>query len=291
MISECAAAAYATVDKSAFALDNVQSQFLSKTDPPTPIDYTVQHISTGRRFAVRFVLGSQNGRNVICATICFASLKATDGQKAMRYTVGRGTPYKIEAITLDDLEPKTPLGPFMKFQRFPIYEPSRGSNSMLDSAATTTKIATSACQISSDLSNHPSGHMSHFLGILNLSDYHVLDTPPAVSKISVGLFAIDDKTRTPRQSEFALFTSLNHSIWFHRHDGFRADEMCHVEARTSWANGDGRAYVDTRIFGGDDQLIATCAQEVSFVLDFCTDVLLAHHLPQGNHVQVIESRC
>lgn len=58
-----------------------------------------------------------------------------------------------------------------------------------------------------------------------------------------------------------MYTSLNHGVYIHRHDAFRADEMCYIEARSPWA-ADGRALVQTRIFARDGGLVASCVQEV-----------------------------
>lgn len=264
LISECAAAAYETVDSS-FALDNVQAQFLSATKPDQPISYTVTRLSTGKRFAVRLVTASQqhNQKTVLSATLAFASHPAADNHPAMTHTVHRETPHSIPAITLDDLEPALcPLGPFMKFQRLPVHTPPTSDS--FDPTSNMSRITTTACHISPSLP-HPSTHKIHTLALLNLSDYHVLDAPLILSDLTFGLPAINDTTKIPTPSQVKMFTSLNHSVYFHKnHGGFRADEMCYAEAKCSWA-GEGRALVLTRIFSKDGGLIASCVQEVSLV--------------------------
>lgn len=124
-------------------------------------------------------------------------------------------------------------------------------------------IVTSACQ-TYPIST-PSGSVEHILGMLNLSDYHVLDVPLQLSGITNGIYAIGDTSLTATPLETKVSTSLNHTIHFHVHDGFRADDLCYVEVETPWAR-DGRAMMTSRIFTKDGLLIATCTQEGFYVL-------------------------
>lgn len=104
--------------------------------------------------------------------------------------------------------------------------------------------------------------ITHTLGILNLSDYHVMDSPLQLSGITFGHPAIGDKMQTRTLSQIKVGTTLNHSIHFHVHDGYRADDLTYIEAEVIWVK-DGRAMVVTKIFTKDGLLIATCTQEVS----------------------------
>ena len=57
--------------------------------------------------------------------------------------------------------------------------------------------------------------------------------------------------------------TLNHTIHFHRFDGWRADGPdggVYVELRSPWAK-DGRVLAHSTIFGRDGVVVATCAQE------------------------------
>lgn len=107
----------------------------------------------------------------------------------------------------------------------------------------------------------PAGSQAHLLGIIYLSDYHIMDCPLRIHDIPLGLFPINDRTRTKQPASMKIMTSLNHAIHFHVHDGFRADELVYVEATTPWAK-DGRALIHSRIFSHKGLLIATCVQEV-----------------------------
>jgi acyl-CoA thioesterase 8 len=65
--------------------------------------------------------------------------------------------------------------------------------------------------------------------------------------------------------EIGMMVSLDHTIYFHSPRGFRADEWLLTEAESPWA-GDGRGLVMQKIWTREGKLVATCFQEVSYVL-------------------------
>lgn len=103
--------------------------------------------------------------------------------------------------------------------------------------------------------------ISHKLGIVNISDFHVMDSPLQLNDIPFGFPPIGDSTRTPTRSLLKFGTSLNHAIYFHVHDGYRADDLIYIEVENLWIK-DGRTMLSTKIFDKDGLLIATCSQEV-----------------------------
>ena len=143
----------------------------------------------------------------------------------------------------------------MKFQRLPLI------HSTPQSPETTIKPV--VAHIIGPM-NASAGTLPHVLGLLNLSDYHVLGTAPAVHGLDVGIAAIGDASRALTRPNFKLFTSLNHTIHIHSYD-FRADEMTYIEVTTDWA-ADGRALMHSRLFSKAGQLIASCVQEAYYVL-------------------------
>lgn len=262
-MSQCTVAAHETLPDKSCTLTSIQAQFLSGGNPLEPLTYTVQSLSSGRRFIVRLVIASQKHRNIASATLTFAT-QAARSAPAMTYSIQRETQATLDEITLNDLEPLTAVGPFMKFQRFPVVNSSsRGRNNV--PLRPESGITLSAAHISPPLP-HPSQHIIHTLGLLNLSDYHVLSTPLQLSRLTFGLFAPGDETRAPTRQNAKLFTSLNHAVYIHDLDGFRADEMCYIEGRSGWA-GSGRAEIRTRIFSRDGKVRASCAQEAYYVLE------------------------
>lgn len=112
----------------------------------------------------------------------------------------------------------------------------------------------------------PAGSLAHHLAVIYVSDYHVMDCPLTIHGVDCGLFAIDDHDRTrTSMPAMKVMTSLNHTVHFHVHDGFRADELMYIEVSSPWAR-DGRAMVHSRIFSHQGVLVATCVQEVCTLL-------------------------
>ena len=254
LMSECAVAAQHTVSED-FVLDSLQSHFLGGPSSTKPMQFKVTRLSNGRRFAVRGVVIEQDGKSLLTATVQFVSSSPWNGP-AMVHSVSRQTNHSISKITLDDLEVgRHKLGPFMKFQRLPPIYRSVGS-----SPSPVSGITASVAQIIPSITD-AAGSNIHTLGIINLSDYHVMDAPMQLSNITFGMPAVNDYSRTPTHQMNKIGTTLNHTIHFHTHDRFRADDLTYIEAETSWAK-DGRAMISTKIFSRDGMLIATCVQEV-----------------------------
>jgi acyl-CoA thioesterase 8 len=279
-MSLAAAAAYKTVAFD-FAIDTLSAHFISGPKPDRPLQQRVQRLSDSGRFAHRVVSVEQDGRVMVHVTCSFVRSDALKG-RSMVHDVSRATTETIDRITLDDLEPgRTRQGPFMKFQRLPLVYtgelPTRpqtegfcvaeddrflGPESQKRSPRPQDITYTSVAQISPPISDN--SRRIHALGILSLSDFHVLDCAPTAHKVPFGLPEINDTTRTPTYSSFSRHTSLNHRVQFHVHEGFRADGLTYIEVVTPWA-GRRRAEMGSRMFSKDGKLIATCVQEAYYV--------------------------
>jgi acyl-CoA thioesterase 8 len=104
---------------------------------------------------------------------------------------------------------------------------------------------------------------SHILAIIHISDFYLLDAPLALHGLSFGIPAIGDPERKPTRSDAKFLVTLNHTIHFHRLDGWRADGPdggVYVELKNPWAK-DGRVLAHSNIFGRDGVVVATCVQE------------------------------
>lgn len=253
-MSECAVAAQHTVTDG-FVLDSLQAHFLGGPSPKKPMQFKVTRLSNGKRFAVRGVAIEQDGKVMLTATIQFVSSSPWNGP-AMAYSVARQTNHMVPRITLDDLEVgRHRLGPFMKVQRLPLTYKSKEP-----SPSPVSGVTASVAQITPPITE-PAGGSIHILGIINISDYHVMDAPMQLSGITFGMWAVNDYSRKPTPQMHKIGTTLNHTIHFHTQHGFRADELTYTEDETSWAK-DGRAMISTKIFSQGGKLIATCVQEV-----------------------------
>ena len=254
-------AAYETVP-SGFSVDTINTHFVSGPKAALPLQIKVQRLSESGRFMTRVVDASQSGTTMVHVTCSFVRTSAMKGP-SMTHAGGRKTTQTINAITLDDLElGRDRLGPYMKFQRLPlVYD---GPGAAPRAPPPESFIYTSVAQISPSIPT--ADPRTHALGIICLSDYHILDAPPTLHGITFENPLIGDTQRTPTQQNFERMTSLSHTVHFHIHDGFRADDLCYIEVTCPWTNGR-RAEVDSRIFDKDGKLIATCVQGSYYVLN------------------------
>lgn len=253
-MAEAAAAAYKTVPEG-FMLDSLHTQFMVGPKADRPLVYKVQRVSQGRRFAVRIIIIEQDDKPVVAVTASFMSSQAWTGQ-AMKHAAAIQIKERIDEITLDDFdEMRTERGPFMKFQRLPLQHSSPQDPS--------TTIAPVVAKIDPPIRS-PTGTAAHLLAIVHMSDYHVMDCPLSIHGVEFGISKINDYERKQVPYRMKIMTSLNHTIHFHIHDGFRADDLLYVEATSPWAK-DGRGMIHTKIYTRDGLLVATCVQEVSAV--------------------------
>ncbi|KAI5370764.1 Putative acyl-CoA thioesterase, HotDog domain superfamily [Septoria linicola] len=255
-----AAAAYKTVAQG-FAIDMLSVQFIAGPTAKTKMHFKVDRLNDGGRFASRLVTTTQNGKIITHVTCSFVRASAMGGP-SISHTPQRATSDAISKITFDDLdENRHDEGPWMRFQRLSLendrmgYRPERS----LPEHLVHTFVATISPPIKAPESE------IHVLGIIALSDYHVVDCPPITHHLGFGQPLLGDETRTPTNNDFDRFTSLNHTVHFHAHEGFRADEFTYIEARCPWS-GRRRGLIETRIFSKDGTLIATCTQEGYYVL-------------------------
>lgn len=255
-----AKAAYETVSDD-FYIDTLQAHFLSGAEVDRAIRLHVQRLSDTGRFATRVVSLKQDEAIVVHVTCSFIRKSAMQGP-SMKHSVSRATRQKIDKITLDDFAPiRTDAGPWLKYQRFPLTHTAAGEAH--EHAPPQSFTYTSVGQVSPPIATD--GHRIQSLGIIALSDYHVLDCPPTLHGLSFGTPGIGDESQASTENDFKLLTSLNHSIIFHVHDGFRADELCYIEANSPWA-AERRAEIQSRIFSNSGNLLATCKQEGYYVL-------------------------
>jgi len=254
-------AAYETIGPD-FAIDSLSTHFVAGPDPKLPLRCRVQRLNDGGRFVTRTVSLEQEGKRKVFVTCSFVRYEALGGP-SMTHCMPRQSHQLIDKITLDDLElAKNSLGPYMKFQRLPLIPISTATTSPIESTPD-AMVYTAVGTISPALSSK--NPKIHALAIIALSDYHVLDAAPTLHGRTFGLAHIDDTTRTPTGHDFKLYTTLNHTIHFHRHERYRADELCYIEVTSPWA-GRRRAEMQSRIFDRRGGLVATCVQEAYYVL-------------------------
>jgi acyl-coenzyme A thioesterase 1/2/4 len=84
-------------------------------------------------------------------------------------------------------------------------------------------------------------------------------------RLEGALSKLQDAKSKSEHKEIGMMVSLDHSIYFHNPWKFRADEWMLTEMESPWA-GEGRGLVLQKIWAKDGTLIATCTQEVCFLL-------------------------
>jgi acyl-CoA thioesterase II len=261
-MSLAAAAAYETVSDD-FMIDTLHTYFLAGPKYEQRLQLKVQRLNDGGRFATRMVTVEQAGLAVVHVTCSFVRSSAMSGN-AMTHSIRRASSGTIDEITLDDLEHgRDSRGPIMKVQRLSI-TPHNGTTEGPGTTPPESLTYTSAATISLPITS--TDHKTQALGIIALSDYHVLDAPPTLHGVPFGLPAIGDRTRSAIPTQFSVYTSLNHTIRFHLHDSFRADgQPKYIEVTSPWA-AKRRAEVHSRIFSNDGRLIASCVQGSYYVM-------------------------
>lgn len=253
MMAEAAAAAYKTVPEG-FVLDSLHTQFLIGPKANQPLTYKVQRISQGRSFAVRIVTIEQGGKIVVATTVSFMS-DAARTARAFKHAAPIKIQKRIQEITLDDFEgQRNHLGPFMKFERL--------AHEHATPRHFSTTIAPVVAKIDPPMKS-PAGSAAHLLAVVHLSDFHVMDCPLGIHEVNHGQPKVGDYERKRTPFDMKIMTSLNHTIHFHVHDGFRADQLLYIEVNSPWAK-DGRGLIHSKIYTEEGLLIATCVQEVSF---------------------------
>ncbi|CZT15639.1 uncharacterized protein RCC_12034 [Ramularia collo-cygni] len=286
LMAFAAAAAYETLEDD-WAIDTLQSHFLLGPDATVPLRFKVQRLSDGGRFAVRAVEVLQGGKVVCFVTCSFVRPKSLHGP-SMQHTVSRATDLKVSSITLDDLASTSSSSSqgnrWMQFQRLGVVFPPHQTNDPHPSSTPSPSkgIYTSVGTIPSlnsfpptnnntnTNSNNKNNQKLHALGLIALSDYHVLDGPPHLHSLTtnqppIGQNPTTSTTPPTRKSDFQRLTSLNHNIHFRLHEGFQASELCYVEVTSAWT-GARRGGISSRIFTPSGELIACCFQEGYFVL-------------------------
>jgi acyl-CoA thioesterase-2 len=243
-IAQGLAAARRTID--GWPAHNVSGQYLRAGAPEVPVDYRVEPVRDGRRYASRRVLASQNGRpifDMLCAfhdpedgpRHQYAERPASPPPDALESTASfvqrnahRLPPGMAEIYTLPfpvELRPIDPEAVFFE----PLAAPKRDFWLRMPSAA----------EIADPL--------DHQALLAFLSDYWLAGT--------VGAMHV-----RPGDGEHVATVTLNHNLWFHA--PVRADAWLLHQTDSPWA-GDGRGLARGLLYDEDGRLVATTAQEIS----------------------------
>lgn len=280
----------------------LQSHFIAPGMTDKPLIYQVDRVKTSPSSALRSIRVLQENKTIILSTASFSKIKSSS-RPAIKHSAERQvkTPLGGWTIRLDDFE-KTEAGATgIRGERLPVNRSNLcqllilfksyktdmqlmiAMSHLVASPATAVVpilLQMAPSSVSFDISQAAKGHI---LVLAGLSDLYVLDSPLTAHGLSYGIPAIGDHSRTFTKPDTDFLTSTSHTIYFHLHEGFRTDKVLQVEVHSPWAS-NGRVFIESRIFHGDGQdgLVATCIQEVSYSHDYV--------LPHGSLIDAFDSR-
>ncbi|KAH8805105.1 palmitoyl-CoA hydrolase [Xylogone sp. PMI_703] len=258
MLPQCALAAYMTLPPHPhFYLHCLQSHFISVGIPSEPVTYKVNRIKTSLSTAIRVINAMQNDLLIMFSTASFTTKR--NAPVLTHSAVPEFELYESErGFTNDEMQNyRTTNGPFWKWQILPTARQKNVPTPSSDCVRALLQFEPFLEPLS-----YPQPEIIHILGILQLSDISILDASIGVHGFAFGLSSFRRWRPLPK-----VYTTMNHTVHFYLHEGFRADEPVYGEMRSPWAR-DGRVLAQSRLFTADSnsRLIATCTQEGLVIL-------------------------
>lgn len=225
---------------------NVTGQYLRAGVPEVPVDYQVEAVRDGRRYASRRVLASQSGKPIFDMLCAFHDPE--DGpshQYAERPS--SPAPDTLESTASFARRNAHRLPPAMVAiytQPFPVeLRPIDPEAVFFEGLKTPRRDFWLRMPSAADIADP----LDHQALLAFVSDYWLAGT--------VGGMHVK-----PGQAERVATVTLNHSLWFHA--PVRADAWLLHQTDSPWA-GDGRGLARGLIYDETGRLLATTAQEVS----------------------------
>ncbi|EGP90572.1 unnamed protein product [Zymoseptoria tritici ST99CH_1A5] len=300
VIAQCLAAAQKTVPAD-FNVHSMHCYFVLNGNADIPILYSVEHVREGRSFATRTVQARQRGQPIFTTTLSFTREGSGGKQKVEHQAKMPVLPVPQEEDPDDALRgPNSPFvtlpvnienndSPNPHEKRTRQWIKSRGTISdegghqahlsalayMSDSyfigtVARTHKLwrySTTPKNKKDGSGNTPiTNDVLHRLQKLKTMDVEELKRKEGLDDDIINqIKSLEIKDGKivgikDRRPEIGMMVSLDHSIYFHSPRDFRADQWLLAEAETPWA-GDGRGFVQQRIFTKEGKLVASCVQE------------------------------
>ncbi|MCJ1227761.1 hypothetical protein MMC12_004420 [Toensbergia leucococca] len=305
-IAQSLAAAQLTIESpspannnATFLIHSMHCYFVLAGDASIPILYHVERVREGKSFKTRTVQARQRGKCIFTTTLSF--MRETSGGKK---TIDHEHPIPENAIEAlkeilkeeerKEVEDKEAAangveneGPFLA-KRLGILNKS------------SPKIYTKKTHQWLKARGHisPAGNtQAHLSALAYMSDSYFIGTVPRVHDLTrlttaspfsnakiLGSVAEmeangkdqairDEQLRRKEQSDeeekkkprISMMVSLDHTIYFHRPREIKADEWLFTEMESPWT-GEGRGLVFQKIWSKEGRLVASCVQEVSWML-------------------------
>ncbi|KAJ5987926.1 hypothetical protein N7481_003136 [Penicillium waksmanii] len=278
-IAQSLSAAQQTV-QGEFVANSLHGSFIYAGNSEDPIFYHVERLRDGKGFCTRCVRALQRTRPIFICNVSFTKKRDTGkGKENIQHAspMPPGIPVPEDMCTFGD-EINSPfinrsVGVLDKGgQRRPedkcFHQWIKANGTLSPSAS--VQVHQAALAFMSDsyfLAGVPHSH-----GIWQFVETPISEFHPSPN----GLSASTEKhteIRRPHleppedravveEPRVSMMVSLDHTIYFHNMEYFRADEWLLSEIQSSWA-GNGRGLVQQRIWTKNGEPVATCIQEVS----------------------------
>lgn len=280
-IAQSLRAAQSTVD-SGFNAHSMHCSFVFAGGSETPIFYHVERVRNGRRFCTRTVRAMQGELPIFLATVSFTRLVEQPKGTVVEHAepIPPNVPFKDRNVVQEFKSSDT------RMDDTPYVNKSVGVRQISSTGPQAARmhqwVKSRGC-ISSTV-----GQDVHLAALAFMSDSYflaavphshgilVFESPPATEfyESSHDIFSSSEshtKVRRPHLEasrgvlqavqRVTMMVSLDHAIYFHNPQCFKADEWLLTEVQSSWA-GDGRGLVYQRMWTKNGILVATCVQEV-----------------------------
>lgn len=296
LVAQCLHAARRTLapdQHPGFFPHSFHGSFIRAGQGSVPVVYEVEKLFDGRNFAARRVTAKQNQLVVFVANISLtrspssssSSPKPSDGSfGGIAAPAKKGFDHEpMRPGNIPAVPPVAPPGGIEKIGRWPeediLQLPLAAVQNGLDSKNPPSKQKIYRYIRTSPRISHEGGMHEHLAALAFLSDGTFLPDTVLISHVNGDPRSSTDVHERLRNRGFiGMCVSLDHTVYFHRAAGFRADDWMLVERSSAWV-GNERAVVTARIWGQDGRLIATCVQEVSLpLLRTCFHLLMANRL-------------
>lgn len=262
-----------------FVANSLHGSFIYAGNSKDPVFYHVERLRDGKGFCTRSVRALQGTRPIFICTVSFTKKpNAEKGKENIQHasSMPPGIPVPEDRSTYGD-EIKPPfvnrsVGVLDKGGR---HRPADKrfhqwikSNDTLSPSAS-LQVHQAALAFMSDsyfLAGVPHSHEIWQFVETPISEFH--PSPNGLSSSTEKHAEIrrphleSPEYRAGGESRVSMMVSLDHTIYFHDMENFRADEWLLSEIRSSWA-GNGRGLVQQQMWTKNGELVATCIQEVS----------------------------
>ncbi len=215
---------------------SMHAYFLRAGSSQAPVDYTVVRNRDGRSFSHRTVNAEQNGKLIFTAMVSFHG----EDQGFEHADSWHQEPARPELAKVQASPELAPNQPELEVDAFAFYPLTKG---MLSTSSEKEAATLFWMRCVEPLLDTP---LMQACALAYASDFGLLAT--SLTAHPASLFSGE-----------VMGASIDHALWFHRHD-FSLNDWLFYEIDSPWA-GNARGFSRGKIFNEQGQLLASCSQE------------------------------